>query len=183
MTGPARAPEAGVTLVEMLVALALFSLIGVAGYSVLETIVQTQARTEGRMERLAATDTALRLLTRDIQTGRVETLSYDGTALVLAGSGQGPPVAMRWLLGEDATLRRVIERPDPDRPAVAQVILDQVTGLDWRFLGSDGVWSAVWPPQEEGPWLRAVEATLRLEHGGAPVEVTRLIVPPDGAGL
>ena len=48
-----RDPTAGFSLVEVLVALAIFALIGVAGFSMLDQVLRTQRLTEGRLERLA----------------------------------------------------------------------------------------------------------------------------------
>ena len=47
-----RDTEAGLTLVEVLVALALFSLIGLAGFTMLDNILRVQSGTQGRLERL-----------------------------------------------------------------------------------------------------------------------------------
>ena len=66
---PARAAppgDAGFTLVEMLVALALFAAIGLAGFTVLDTVVRVRGGTEGRLERLGEIDRALALLTLDL---------------------------------------------------------------------------------------------------------------------
>ena len=46
---PRAGSEAGFTLVEMLVALALFALVGLASFALLETVIRTRDRTEGRL--------------------------------------------------------------------------------------------------------------------------------------
>ena len=60
-----RDREAGVTLTEVLVALVLFALIGGAGLAVLDQVLRVQARTDGRLERLAEVQRAMHLLTLD----------------------------------------------------------------------------------------------------------------------
>ena len=62
-----RDTEAGLTLIEVLVALALFSLIGLAGFTMLDNILRVQSGTQGRLERLGQIDRALVIFSRDLQ--------------------------------------------------------------------------------------------------------------------
>jgi len=55
---PIRDQEAGVTLIEMLVALSLFALVGIASFTTLDTILRVRERTDGRLEHLAQLDRA-----------------------------------------------------------------------------------------------------------------------------
>ena len=60
MTRAAPLPrDAGLTLIELLVAMAIFAVIGVAGLAVLDTVLNVNARTDGRLERLAQVDTVV----------------------------------------------------------------------------------------------------------------------------
>ena len=61
-----RDQEAGVTLIEMLVALSLFALVGIASFTTLDTILRVRERTDGRLEHLAQLDRALLVFGRDI---------------------------------------------------------------------------------------------------------------------
>ncbi|WP_226783073.1 prepilin-type N-terminal cleavage/methylation domain-containing protein [Oceaniglobus trochenteri] len=173
-----RAPEAGVTLVEMLVALALFAMIGLVGFGMLSTILRAQERTEGRMERLGQIDGALRLLSGDMETGAPGTLTFqdDRLAIVVAGRRHA------WRI-DDTTLTRALARPG-ESDAQDQALLPDVSGWGWRFLPEGGQWGPAWPPADApdgpAPALRAAEVELRLRLGegdAAPVTLRRLFVP------
>lgn len=190
-----RGPEAGVTLIEMLVALALFSMIGLAGFTMLRTILDAQERTEGRMEQLARIDGTLRLLASDVETALPGRVTWDGRTLSTAGT-EG---ATLWRAGEDGSLLRAPssgpERTEPDTDVAAQRVLDGLEGWSWRFLPPDAgaeAWLSSWPPEGQAPDTGAdaaapaplaAEVTLRVALGaGSPVEVRRLLQPPQGAG-
>ncbi|KAF0675830.1 prepilin-type N-terminal cleavage/methylation domain-containing protein [Profundibacterium mesophilum] len=178
-----RDGQSGVTLIEMLVALALFSMIGLAGFTMLRTILDAQERTEGRMERLARIDTALRLLASDVETARPGSLSWDGATLTLS-SEAGATV---WTAGEGGTLRRGLSVPGASEPDTApeQEVLGGVAGWEWRFMapGDAGEqWVPLWPPetaQAERPASpRAAQAVLSVALGaGGTVQVSRLLLP------
>ena len=61
-----RAGDAGLSLIEVLVSLAIFAVIGVAGLTVLDTVARTGENTEGRLERLADIDRAFLVIRRDL---------------------------------------------------------------------------------------------------------------------
>lgn len=167
----ARAGEAGVTLVEMLVALALFALIGLAGFTVLDSILRVQSRTEGRLERLAEVDRALRLVARDLAQARPGSAALMAEGLEMVRPGPEGDVRIRYALGVDGGLVRRIAGADGAR-AVAQVIAGDVAALEWRFLGPGPDWRVAWPPEEDPPPdLRAVEVRLALGGRAAAREV------------
>ncbi|MEM8654284.1 MAG: prepilin-type N-terminal cleavage/methylation domain-containing protein [Pseudomonadota bacterium] len=61
-----RTRNAGVTLVEMLVALAISALIGLAGFALLEGVARTESSVSDRLTRLNAQNRAFQLLTLDL---------------------------------------------------------------------------------------------------------------------
>ena len=64
---PHRAPQSGVTLIEMLVALAVSSMIGLAGFIMLESISRTETGVSGRLALLQEQDRAFRLIALDAE--------------------------------------------------------------------------------------------------------------------
>ncbi len=86
---PHRDAQAGLTLVEVLVALALFSLIGLAGFTMLDNILRVQSGTEGRLERLGQIDRALVVFSRDLQQSDSSSLKQDETSVSMNRTNAG----------------------------------------------------------------------------------------------
>lgn len=78
----ARSPQAGVTLLEMLLALAVSSMIGLASFILLDGVTRTEAGAAGELGLLAQRDRMFRLLALDL-AGAVSADLQEGTELVL----------------------------------------------------------------------------------------------------
>lgn len=152
---PRRDGEAGLTLVEMLVALAIFALVGLASFATLDTIIRVRDRTEGRLERVADLDRALMILGRDLAQSRPGGIEADATGLRIVGVAG----TMTYAFG-DGVLTRSVGEGAP----LEQVVATNLADAGWRMLGAEG-WSAIWPPQDAVVVLRAVEVTLSPEPG------------------
>lgn len=123
---------AGFTLIEMLVALALFALISLAGVSLVDTIIGVQQRVEGRAERLAEVQRAVYLITADFEqltSGPVK--DEAGVRIARASATGAYPVSYRFASG--ALWRRT---GDSER-----VLLPELASVSWRFL-HDGAWTS-----------------------------------------
>jgi general secretion pathway protein J len=156
-----RHPEAGLTLVEVLVALALFAVIGAAGFAVLDQVVRVQANTDGRLQHLAQMQRAQHLLTQDFMLATGGSLDAgDGAVAFRRSAGHGQ-LAVRYVLDGAEFTRRVSE---PGGPATRQVLLSGVSAADWRFYAPGLGWTDVWPPDPRQPPANpaavAVEVTL-----------------------
>lgn len=151
LPGQPRSATAGVTLVEVLVALVLFALIGGAGFGVLDQILRTQSGTEGRLERLAGIQRGMYLLTTDFAQARSASLTYgmgdQGPVLALARSaaetGAGW-IALTYRLQDGVLLRDVADAAG--KQVARQPLLDKVTGIEWQFYDADLGWVDQWPP-------------------------------------
>ncbi|MFL4470155.1 type II secretion system protein J [Tateyamaria armeniaca] len=144
MTGR-RSAQAGVTLIEMLVALAISSLVGLAGFVLLESVTRTEAGVAGRLERLALQDRAFHLFALDVESAG--SASFD-EALVLQVSEQ----VVTWMASDSGLTRRI---EFTDRPAINQRILDKPAALMARGPGAlalvlteRDVWRLVALPEE-----------------------------------
>jgi general secretion pathway protein J len=176
MTTP-RDPAAGVTLVEMLVALALLAIIGLAGVSVLDQVLRAQDRTADRLDRLGQMQRAMHVVTLDFITavpGSVEPRA-DGVAV-----GRQADIGIDYRL-QDGTLWRRVATPGGE--VARQALLTAVDTAEWRYLAPGGGWSDSWPPADAparlgaAPTPRAVELRLTLQDGGA---LRRLAMLPAG---
>jgi general secretion pathway protein J len=175
-----RDSTAGVTLVEMLVALALLAAIGLAGFAALEQVLLAQGRTAGRLDRLAEWQRALFVVTLDLTTALPASLSPAPGGVGLARQGD-EPLRVTYRL-EEGTLWRSLAAPGAAAP-VRQALVRDVAGAEWRYLGADGTWAADWPPEGMPAQLGAVpnplavELRLALRDGGA---LRRIAAMPTG---
>lgn len=181
----------GFTLLELLVALAIFALLSTLGYAGLQSLLQTQAVSVERAESFALLNRALALLqqdleqavarpVRDAQGDAVAPLSgTDSAAALLELTRNGwlhpgrssTPMLQRigYRLEGRRLLRHtwpVLDRA-PDTTARATLLLDQVARLQLRFLDAGGNWQPSWPPAGEAePLPAAIELRLDLDRWG-----------------
>jgi len=161
----------GFTLLELLVALAIFAVLATIAYGALNSVLTARRQVEAKGERLAALQTTLIVMERDVEEAvprevrdelgdRQPALLGGGTGtmvLTLTRDGWRNPLGLARsnlqrvaYLFNDGQLRReswsVLDRA-PDTVSYDEVLLDKVTAVDVRFLGGDGQWSDYWPPQ------------------------------------
>lgn len=156
-----RDPACGVTLVEMLVALALFALIGTAGFTTLDTVLRVHRGTEDRLERLASLDLALQLFDQDVTHAEASDLQGSDASILLRLTG-GVRVTYGVRGGE---LLRSIDDPRAAMP-VDQALLDGVTKIQLAYFADR--WSA---QHAAGDMVQAVQLTLMTARGS----VSRLV--------
>lgn len=163
-----RAPEAGVTLVEMLVALALFALVGLASFTTLDAVIRTRDRTEGRLEAVAALDRALILWSRDLG-GSVPQSPAIAEGVLSFESGAGE---MSYAVADGALVRRSV--------ALEQRLVEGVAAVGWRAMDRDGAWHEAWPPETGAAPLTGLEMRLTLTGEEPAPSIRRLVELPLG---
>ena len=185
---PPRQPTAGFTLIEVLVALALFALITGAGFAMLDQVLRTQSRTEGRLDRLAALQRAMYLVTSDFlqARGRSFTATPDAGGAVIglrrnAADLTEGAVRLTYLVQEGTLMRIVQGNSGP--PLAEQVLVAGVSAAEWRFFDPQAGWVTDWPPAGQLPGAAspnpgAVELRLTLADGAALRRVA--LLPHDG---
>ena len=174
---PVRRRTAGFTLLELLIAIALFALLGLGTYRMLEAVLRSDQATVEQEQRLRALSRAVWLFERDLQQVSPrpirdafgdeanafigQTAGEDGAPLLeLTRSGWRNPTGLRranlqrvrWRLagGRLERLYWVVLDRDLDSAPREQRVLDDVTALELRYLDENGGWHEEWPPFEFG---------------------------------
>lgn len=191
-----RAPS-GFTLLELLVALAIFALLAGMAWGGLDALARSRRALDDERSRLAALQHGIGRLERDVRQAIARPIRNEGGQLEAALSGQATAVALTRLLGQGGWraplpgVERVLWRcqdgrlerlrwPLADRvagsAAQVEVVLDGVEECQWRYF--DRAASPFWPlpgmPADRLP--RALELRLRLHDRG---ELRRLLELPD----
>ena len=116
-----RTGEAGVTLIEMLAALSVSAMIGVAGFALLESVVQTEAGVAGRLDALSKRDRAFQVLALDLSKAQDFEVRAAGQVSLTYLTHQ-----IEWRGDMDGLERRIIRK---DRAAFVQTLLKTATQL------------------------------------------------------
>jgi general secretion pathway protein J len=192
----------GFTLLELLVALAIFSLIAVMAYGGLETVLKQQALTEENAESLAALQKTYLVMQRDIEQAVPRAIRDEfgdrqapllGTTLfqLTRGGWNNPANQPRSTLQrvgyslEDRQLIRyawmVLDRAQDSAPT-RQPLAADIESMQVRYLDDTGNWQEQWPPLQAGSnplanptdFPRAVEMTLEHARFGTLTWLFRL---------
>lgn len=173
MTGR-RDPAAGITLVEMLVALVIFALVGLASFTTLDAILRARERTDGRLEHLARLDRALQVFGRDLAQADPLGISLSDDALTaVQGDGRSQ---RRYSVKEDGLQRESgqVNAPDP----LVQRLIQPVRQVTFRVLGADREWRDVWPDATGGmDGALAVDMVVELTGGKVLRRFVALVQP------
>ena len=177
-----RKPRKGFTLIEVLVALAVFGIMSMLAYSALGSTLSNADYLSNRMDRLQAVQRAVRFLSTDLfqavprpvrtELGdsfapAIQTSLSSDFVLELTRGGWGNPAGLprstqqrvAYRLEDDELVRyhwNVLDRTFANE-ALATVLLDDVQSLYFRYYSANGEPSEVWPPQGQsgGAGLRA----------------------------
>jgi len=197
--------QAGLTLVELLVAVAIFSVLAAIAYQGLSSVANTSAQLREEGERFARLQFAVSLLERDLRQALPRPIRDQlGDPLpAMAGSnlrvnvtraGWSNPLArprsnlerVRWQLDGKTLVRlswSVLDRSQASRP-IRQPLVDGVSDLRFRFLDKDLEWHNEWPPArrletDKGePWPVAVNVRLDSERYGLVERLFALVAAP-----
>jgi general secretion pathway protein J len=200
------ADSRGFTLLELVVAMALFAVLSTLAYTGLDSVLRARERSTEQLDRLAEVRIALLLFGRDVeqamprpirdQYGDVQPAFSGGSGLELTRGGWRNPLGrprghlqrVAYRLEEDALVRLswpVLDRAQDSEPRRTP-LLQGVRELSLRYLSADGAWSADWPQNEdrsvaERELPRAVELGLDLEDWGRIVRLYRVStwLPPE----
>lgn len=161
----------GFTLIEVLVALAVFGVLSLLAYMTLgQTLSNADMLTE-RMDRLQAVQRTIRHLSNDLMQAAPRPIRRElgdslgpavftnlGSEFALevthggwsnpAGLPRGTLQRSAYRIEDDELVRyhwTVLDRTFANEP-IATILLDEVDSLIFRYMQSDGEWSETWPP-------------------------------------
>lgn len=160
----------GFTLLELLVAVAVFAILSAMAYGGLRNVIDNSQQTESAMQRLQQVQLAMLNISRDVtQIAQRGIRDEYGNPANYILSGQGGDVFIEFTRGgrrnpaellrshlqrvayklEENTLSRLYW-PQLDRTQEMQpyesVLLEDVENASIRFLDSNNEWHAEWPP-------------------------------------
>ncbi|HEY4999643.1 MAG TPA: type II secretion system minor pseudopilin GspJ [Usitatibacter sp.] len=193
----------GFTLVELLVALAIFAIIAGFAYRGLDAMLQSRTVLERESRKWRDASVFVGRIDRDLSavllrpvrgesgtrlaavSSAIEsTGSMDGLALTRSGSPLqqntlAAPQRIAYRLRDGAVERLSWNGVDaaPREEPTAVAVLKRVTALDFRFLDPNGEWHATWglPGNADMPLPAAVEVSLQLASGE---KIVRLVDLP-----
>ncbi len=195
--------QTGFTLLELLVALAVFAVMAAAAYGGLQSVLRARAVVEVEAKRLAELQMAMHILESDMaqvanrgirdeygepRAALVGT-SFDTALITFTRAGWNNPLDR-----DRATLQRLTYRLEDrrlvrgywntlDRGSRSEpretTLLEQVERVEIRFLDEQNVWQGEWLPVDgddnTAPLPKAVELTVTLSDWG---NITRLFPLP-----
>lgn len=186
----------GFTLLEVLVAITVFSVLAALAYGGLMSVLDTRRETDVRMHRLAQLQLTYLQMERDLQQAVPRSIRDElGSPVAALRGGAGNEVLFAETRGGRAnpaglvrssleriawrlkkhTLERitwnVLDRAQGDKPWHT-TLLTGVDSVELRFLDAQRVWRLTWPPPQfqalpsVAPLPRAVEVVLTLKDWG-----------------
>ena len=188
--------QSGITLLELLVVIVVFSIMSAAAYSSLQSSLKAEENFDASMEELEAVQMSLTILQRDIMQlsrrgirdaygdSEYSLVLLNGQELFFTRGGnfsalrldQTELTRVAWSLQDEQLLRSTWRRLDStqgEQPLSAP-LLDGVTRLQIRVLDQENLWHLGWPISASAQ-ARAVEITLELTGWG---EIRRLMPLP-----
>jgi general secretion pathway protein J len=189
-----RRLQRGFTLIEMLVALAIFAILSAAGVLLLRASIATQTSVSARLDDSGAINRLTALLSRELATAQPRPSrdaqgqlrpALDGKATSLAfvhgsaANDSGPAIARTsYALDANTLVRRNSAALDGASDGDPAILLRNVTRLALRYRRPDGSWSDRWNANDAARLPVAVELTL--QRGNSAPLTMRFIVAPDG---
>ena len=198
----------GFTLIEVLVASSIFSIVSIAAFAGFQVINKTKAQQEYALNQLTELERTFLIMSQDIsqmipraisdELGGVrrpiEVSNYSGTVLEFSRAGWVNPAPES--LPTRSEIQRVaytaidgkLQRTtwyQLDRmiegTEIKRTLLTDVDALRWRFLDSAREWQDSWPPTDadpDAPFPMPVAVQATVEHSKLG-DLTRLYVVTD----
>jgi general secretion pathway protein J len=184
----------GFTLLELLIAIAIFSVMSVFAYQGLRNFLHARAIVDAQAEAFATLVSGFTLLQQDFEevaARPVRDALGDAVPALQSGIGAGEVLALtrhtawtsmatansdlkriEYRLQDGALIRRVWAVLDrvPDTDFTERIVLAEVASVSLRYFG-EGEWHEAWPADKAGDPLSAlpgaISITVRFSNGRA----------------
>jgi general secretion pathway protein J len=184
-----RGNDSGFTLIEIIIALFIFSIVSIILVGALHNVLNNQSATEKKAARLAKLQIALLLMSHDIEqtihrpitnpTGAPEGFIGGSDTMTFTHAGWNNPLGQlqhttlqrtRYQLEEHHLVRitwPVLDQTS-ETPSNKREILDGISELHFEYLDNKGHFQKIWPPldQQSAILPRAVRVSLTLQKWG-----------------
>lgn len=188
----------GFTLLELLVALSIFSILSVMAYGGLQTVITTKQSSQQAAERIAEIQLVMMRVSNDLRQAVTRKVRDEHGDFLQAM--QSSDQTMAWTrLGyrnpaqlKRSNVQRVAYKLEQqklirvtwpvldlaqDTEAMESEVLSKLESIEWRFLNNEKEWLSSWPEDGEKaelfPLPKAVELTIELQDWG---KIRRLIL-------
>ena len=197
----------GFTLLELLIAISIFALLGLGTYRMLDSVLRSDSATRNQEQRLRELVRGMAAFERDILQAQPRPIrdpygdaraallgeSAEQDSIEVTRSGWRNPLGtsrsnlqrVRWQLSGEQWQRRywtVLDQAQDSQPQVQQA-LDGVLSVQLRYLDNKYNWLESWPPSDGEVEQRlatlplGIELVLEHRHFG---ELRRVLRLPDG---
>jgi len=190
----------GYTLKEVIIALAIFAILGTISVGLLGRSFDTSARLKAKIDPLTELQLAVARMDRDIAqivergsssfVGQTNYAEFVRGGLVIPDENEVKSTLKRvaLLCGSDAELiRKTWTRVDPLNPDdfQEQALMHHIESCEFSYLAKDSTWVSEWPmaqteksKDKPPPFPRAIKLNLTLKNFG---DIPLLFVIPGGA--
>ena len=191
----------GFTLLELLVALSIFSVLSVMAYGGLQTVITTKQSTDKAADRISEIQLVMMRISNDLRQAVTRKIRDEyGDFLPAMQSSQSGDESISWTRAgyrnpaqlKRSNVQRVLYKLDKqkllritwpvldraqDTEEMETEVLTNIEAIEWRFLNNKLEWSSDWPEDEtttgEDLLPKAVEFTFDLRDWG---KIRRLIL-------
>ena len=193
----------GFTLLELLIALAIFGLLSVMSYSGLRSVLDQHARTGEVADRLGELQKLYLVMQRDVEqiVPRPIRSEYGDESPALAGSevlqftrgGWSNPLGrprsslqrVGYAFEDDALVRyswQVLDRAQDSQP-LQQPLTEAVSNMSVRYLSPGGEWRTSWPEPDTGNVAQVVVNNLPVVNNAELPKAVEITLENDHFGV
>lgn len=173
--------QQGFTLLELVIALAIFALLGLASWRLFDGVVRVQQGTTAHEREFRSLQRAVAVIERDLMhvTGQPVVLTQAGLQLQRSHwrNPLDQPRSERQTLSyqlENGALWRE-SRGDGTAIVQRQKLLDEVRDLSWRLFDAEGGWLSDWPAGQHKNAPMALEVQVSVGRFDA---IRRVLLMP-----